>query len=115
MTIEEIKNKMKTWTDAGIELAYNSGYKNGTKVHDGERGSAYYDGYRDGYIEGLEQGYNYVKYKTETCENHEKCLSYKNTAQIVKAKEIKGRMYVPLEEVEAFIKRIKEIQDENSN
>ena len=27
--VKEIQAKMKTWTDAGIELAYNSGYEQG--------------------------------------------------------------------------------------
>ena len=30
----EIQTKMKTWTDAGIELAYNSGYEQGCKDRD---------------------------------------------------------------------------------
>ena len=32
--VKEIQAKMKTWTDAGIELAYNSGYEQGCKDRD---------------------------------------------------------------------------------
>lgn len=32
--VSEIQTKMKTWTDAGIELAYNSGYEQGCKDRD---------------------------------------------------------------------------------
>lgn len=32
--VKEIQAKMKTWTDAGIELAYNSGYVQGCKDRD---------------------------------------------------------------------------------
>lgn len=32
--VSEIQAMMKTWTDAGIELAYNSGYEQGCKDRD---------------------------------------------------------------------------------
>ena len=54
--VPEIQAKMKTWTDAGIELAYNSGYEQGCKDQD-EKHQAdldYKDGLEDGRMEAWE-------------------------------------------------------------
>ena len=46
--VSEIQAKMKTWTDAGIELAYNSGYEQGCKDRDEQIRDAECDFYQRG-------------------------------------------------------------------
>jgi uncharacterized protein YuzE len=52
----EIQAKMKTWTDAGIELAYNSGYERGKEDTEKKHNSDldYKDGLEDGRMEAWE-------------------------------------------------------------
>ena len=46
--VSEIQAKMKTWTDAGIELAYNSGYEQGCQDRDEQIRDAECDFYQRG-------------------------------------------------------------------
>lgn len=72
--VKEIQAKMKTWTDAGIELAYNSGYEQGK-----EDAFTYIEQAEElAYQRGLEVNKNNFRKVCEALDdicNHE-CCSY---------------------------------------
>ena len=68
--VSEIQAKMKTWTDAGIELAYNSGYEQGCKDQ-AEKHQAdldYKDGLEDGRMEAWECARKISNMTMDECE-----------------------------------------------